>query len=88
MTVGRHLSAFPRAAMRLSCFFYILLTAPSVISVPGRSALAPQYQRLPALREQADIEDAWTDERLSKVPQLLRKYGVEAWLVSVIHMQT
>jgi hypothetical protein len=43
---------------------------------------------LPKLREQADIVDAWTDERLSKVPQLLRKYGVDAWLVSELDMQS
>jgi hypothetical protein len=41
----------------------------------------PEYQQLPPLREQAAIQDAWTAERLSNVPQLLRKYGVDAWLV-------
>ena len=43
----------------------------------------PQYRTLPPLREQAAIEDAWTDERLKQVPALLRKYGVDAWLVSI-----
>jgi len=43
----------------------------------------PQYQQLPPLREQAAIQDAWTVERVSNVPQLLRKYEVDAWLVSL-----
>lgn len=41
----------------------------------------PQYQLLPSLREQADIVDAWTEERKALIPGLLRKYGVDAWLV-------
>lgn len=44
----------------------------------------PEYQRLPPLREQAAIQDAWRDERVSNIPQILRKYGVDAWLVCSI----
>jgi hypothetical protein len=43
---------------------------------------APEYHRLPPLREQARIQDAWTKERKAHIPKLLRKYGVDAWLVS------
>ncbi|KAH8651539.1 putative lipoprotein [Tricladium varicosporioides] len=42
----------------------------------------PQYQTLPSLKEQAIIQDSWTRERLSLVPGILRKWGVDAWLMS------
>jgi glucose-6-phosphate 1-dehydrogenase len=41
----------------------------------------PEYRRLPSLREQAAIQDAWRDERVSRIPHILQKYGVDAWLV-------
>ena len=41
----------------------------------------PVYQPLPPLRQQADIQDAWTQSRKDQIPALLRKYGVDAWLV-------
>ncbi|TFK55584.1 hypothetical protein OE88DRAFT_1765719 [Heliocybe sulcata] len=42
-----------------------------------------QYRSLPSLREQARILDAWKERRLSRVPALLKKYDVDAWLVSM-----
>lgn len=54
----------------------ILLTALSCVS-----ALTPKYQRLPSLREQAKLQDAWTAERKEAIPALLAKYGVDAWIV-------
>ena len=42
----------------------------------------PEYQRLPPLRDQASIQDAWRDHRISNIPHILQKYGVDAWLVS------
>ncbi|KAH6663054.1 hypothetical protein B0J14DRAFT_279633 [Halenospora varia] len=42
----------------------------------------PQYQTLPSLKEQAAIQDNWTRERLSLIPRILRKWGVDAWLMS------
>lgn len=39
------------------------------------------YPSLPSLREQAHILDKWTAERLSHIPELMSKYGVDAWLV-------
>ncbi|TVY85112.1 hypothetical protein LSUE1_G000443 [Lachnellula suecica] len=48
----------------------------------AQAVAVPEYRRLPPLQEQASIQDAWTAERLSNVPQLLRKYGVDAWLMS------
>ncbi|KAI0832622.1 hypothetical protein BC628DRAFT_1310121 [Trametes gibbosa] len=40
------------------------------------------YRRLPSLREQAAIVDAWRDERLARIPALLQKYNIPAWLIS------
>ncbi|KAI2619828.1 hypothetical protein GGS26DRAFT_571978 [Hypomontagnella submonticulosa] len=48
-------------------------------TAPGK---APQFQTLPSLREQAGLLDAWTDERKALIPGLLRKYNVDAWLMS------
>ena len=48
----------------------------------SRTTTEPRYQHLPPLREQAKIYDEWRKERLSKVPRILQKYGVDAWIVS------
>ncbi|KAI1350533.1 xaa-Pro aminopeptidase family enzyme [Xylaria sp. FL0043] len=48
----------------------------------GASHKTPQVHTLPALQEQADIVNAWTEERKALIPGLLRKYGVDAWLMS------
>ncbi|KAI0020031.1 hypothetical protein F4780DRAFT_395984 [Xylariomycetidae sp. FL0641] len=42
----------------------------------------PQIQTLPSLREQAELVDAWTEERKAQIPDILQKYGVDAWLIS------
>ncbi|KAK0610161.1 xaa-Pro aminopeptidase family enzyme [Bombardia bombarda] len=42
----------------------------------------PRYHTLPSLKEQADIQDAWTKERQARVPEILQKYGIDAWLIS------
>ncbi|KAI1327039.1 putative lipoprotein [Xylariaceae sp. FL0255] len=42
----------------------------------------PQIHTLPPLREQADLINSWTEERKALIPGLLRKYGVDAWLMS------
>lgn len=47
-------------------------------TAPGKT---PQFQALPSLREQADLVDGWTEERKALIPGLLRKYGIDAWLV-------
>ncbi len=43
-----------------------------------------RYQKLPSLREQAKIQQAWQKERLARIPMLLRKYNADAWLVSLL----
>lgn len=61
-----------------------LIVTACVTLASGASADAstsPQVQILPPLREQAEIVDAWTKERKALIPGILRKYGVDAWLV-------
>ncbi|KAI1296418.1 xaa-Pro aminopeptidase family enzyme [Xylaria venustula] len=48
----------------------------------GVSDKTPQIHTLPPLQEQADIVNTWTEERKALIPGLLRKYGVDAWLMS------
>ncbi|KAK8070373.1 hypothetical protein PG997_010576 [Apiospora hydei] len=54
----------------------------SVIAGSTNPHKAPQFQTLPSLREQAKIVNGWTDERKALIPGILRKYGVDAWLIS------
>ncbi|KAJ4422913.1 hypothetical protein N0V82_002440 [Gnomoniopsis sp. IMI 355080] len=61
------------------------LTLTVSAPVAGASADAsksPQFQTLPPLREQADIVDGWTKKRKALIPGILRKYNVDAWLIS------
>lgn len=44
----------------------------------------PHFQKLPSLQDQATIQDAWTKERISNIPQILQKYNVGAWLVCLL----
>ncbi|KAI0172938.1 hypothetical protein GGR52DRAFT_546784 [Hypoxylon sp. FL1284] len=48
-------------------------------TAPGKT---PKFQALPSLREQADLLDGWTQVRKASIPELLRKYGIDAWLMS------
>jgi len=58
-----------------------LLLAISTTSAHDTSN--PQYRTLPALRQQAELKDAWTTERKAQIPKLLQKHGVGAWLVNI-----
>jgi hypothetical protein len=64
------------------------LTAATALALIGAVVRAstnpdktPQLQTLPPLREQAQMVDAWTDERKALIPGILEKYGIDAWLV-------
>ncbi|KAI0391901.1 xaa-Pro aminopeptidase family enzyme [Xylariaceae sp. FL0594] len=57
-------------------------SASGSAAVGEASRKVPQIQNLPDLQEQARIVNAWTEERKELIPQLLRKYGVDAWLMS------
>ncbi|MCL6481688.1 MAG: hypothetical protein K6U02_08175, partial [Firmicutes bacterium] len=55
-------------------------------SPPRERSAAEQTEalvaHLPKLREQAQIQQGWLRTRLERVlPQLMRRYGVEMWLV-------
>lgn len=55
----------------------LLFQATAVSSEPKK----PEYVTLPTLRGQAAIQDAWTEQRISNIPSILKEYGVDAWLV-------
>ncbi|EJD00919.1 uncharacterized protein FOMMEDRAFT_88640 [Fomitiporia mediterranea MF3/22] len=56
------------------------------VSLHARGQLHPsepaKYQSLPGLREQAQILDEWRQQRLDALPDLMKKYNVDAWLMS------
>lgn len=71
--------------MLLASFIQILLLYS--ILIIGFQTLAtatktPRYVTLPPLREQSAIQDTWTQQRLDNVPNILKKYNVDAWLMS------
>ena len=74
----KRLKMFQTIQLKAVCLKFLFLCA-YVQSSP--SLKAPEYQRLPPLREQAAIQDAWRDQRVSTIPHILQKYGVDAWLV-------
>jgi len=43
---------------------------------------SPKIHTLPTLREQAELQTAWREERIENIPKILQKYGVDAWLAS------
>lgn len=59
-------------------FSHILLFLGSTLAFQP----SPSYQPLPSLREQADLVKGWKQERISRIPCILQKYKVDAWLVS------
>lgn len=42
-----------------------------------------KYHRLPSLRQQAVLQDSWTSERHARIPALMRRLGVDAWLLTM-----
>ncbi|KAJ3757890.1 peptidase M24, structural domain-containing protein [Lentinula raphanica] len=56
----------------------LLLSTSVYVEVEGNIS----YKPLPSLREQAQIRDGWLKDRISRIPALLRKHGVDAWLMS------
>ncbi len=77
------LSAWRFVSHKMVCFSSIICAFSAFLVVNGQlqPALPAEYKRLPSLREQAAIQDQWRAERMSRVPALLKKYGVDAWLV-------
>lgn len=42
------------------------------------------YRTLPNLRTQANIINSWRDERLKIVPDLLKEYDADVWIMSML----
>ncbi|PMD21392.1 hypothetical protein NA56DRAFT_703571 [Hyaloscypha hepaticicola] len=55
-----------------------LFQVAGVASKPDK----PEFVTLPTLREQTAIQDAWTEQRISNIPNILDKYAVDAWLTT------
>lgn len=53
------------------------------VNIPAQAeTLSPDLPPIPTLREQADLRDAWLDERLETiVPDLMRRNGVDMWVL-------
>jgi hypothetical protein len=66
--------------VRLALWLVFARLSLAVDTVSGFSK-SPQYQYLPPLKEQAEIYDGWRKERLDRIPEILQKYGVDAWIV-------
>ncbi|KAJ3556725.1 hypothetical protein NM688_g1864 [Phlebia brevispora] len=67
--------------MRWLVFWSLPFLSLTVLAQLHPEAPAPYYT-LPSLREQAEILDRWRDERVARIPDILKKYGVDAWLMS------
>jgi len=65
--------------MSLRALLAVLIFSTAVVA---QASLSPQYRRMPSPRQRAELENAWTAQRLSTVPKLLKRYGVDAWLIS------
>jgi len=64
-----------------SILLQLLLFDATVIQSLSSKPIKPEFVTLPTLREQAVIQDAWTEQRKANIPNILNKYGVDAWLV-------
>ncbi|EJT97759.1 hypothetical protein DACRYDRAFT_58284 [Dacryopinax primogenitus] len=62
----------------LSTLLTVLLLSTAALI----QASSPTYRRLPSPRRRAELEDNWLAQRLLTVPKLLKRYGVDAWLIS------
>jgi hypothetical protein len=60
----------------------ILLAAAPAAAQGEAEALAPVLPAIPSLREQAELRDRWTAERLDTiVPALMREQGIDMWVL-------
>jgi hypothetical protein len=70
-----HLTMFQTTHLKTFCLQFLLIFASAERSAFTKT---PEYQRLPPLGEQAVIQDAWRDQRISRIPHILQSYGVDA----------
>ena len=89
LAAGHDTCAFPLFCpinMLFTCSFMstalqLLLLLATVSHGLSSKPTKPEFVILPTLREQAAIQDARTEQRISNIPNILNKYGVDAWLV-------
>ena len=62
--------------------FGAIFTVACLFACASVSISEPQYHHLPPLREQAILQNAWRKGRIENIPNILRKHGVDAWLMS------
>lgn len=67
-----------KASQVFKALFVVLSFSALVINADCDNG---HYYRLPTLREQAKLQDEWTQSRVDAIPALLEKHGVDAWLV-------
>jgi hypothetical protein len=68
-----------------SQLLYLGLLAHVTAFCNGKHSEYPaRYQEIPSLRDQAKIEQSWRDQRIASIPDLLRKYQADAWLVRLV----
>jgi len=60
-----------------------LLTLP-LTTLAHQVSKEPLYITLPPLRSQTTLVNSWRKERLENVPKILKKYNVDAWLISQV----
>ncbi len=75
-----------RSSMGLAGLVVVAFLFAQAASAPGERSAAERTEalvaRLPKLREQAQLQQNWLRTRLEQVlPTLMRRYGVEMWLV-------
>ena len=76
MTIELHVR---RTAVRLGCA--VLLATPAFAHAQAEARGAPE-RPFGTLREQAAEQQRWLDDRMANVlPALMRKHGVEMWVV-------
>jgi Xaa-Pro aminopeptidase len=68
-------------------FGSLLLASALIVSMPAAAQsdaeqLSPALPPIPSLREQAELRDRWTAERLDTiVPALMREQGIDMWVL-------
>ncbi|KIJ56980.1 hypothetical protein M422DRAFT_40543 [Sphaerobolus stellatus SS14] len=61
--------------------FGVLLCVPGILA-QFQPPIPDEYPVLPSLRKQAEILDGWTTKRVQNVPEIMKKNGVDVWLMS------
>ncbi|KAL8279624.1 hypothetical protein RQP46_007937 [Phenoliferia psychrophenolica] len=67
----------------------LLALATSACASPTRPlsqqpSTPARYLKLPKLRDQAKLQDAWRDGRFALAPELLKKHNADVWIMSML----